>query len=251
YINNGFSNVSISPLTTENEIPTTGKQVPLKVVYNIDEGPQQRVAVVRIEGAQQISVPALIPLLNTAESQPLSPQNLAGDRDALITYYLDKGFDQVNVDVVDTPVKPAVQVDVAQNADHSNAPPSDSSTTEKLAAAQKNTHEILFRVQEGRQLFVRNILVTGLHYTRAGTIAKAITFHDGDPLSKTEMATTQRNLYDFALFSEVNIAVVNPVSTTPLHEEQNSSNASNPSNQFIPTLELPRTVLIQTTEASR
>ena len=92
YINNGFSDVSITPLTTEDEIPVSGKQVPLKVNYNINEGPQQRVASVQIEGAQQIPVPTLLSILNTAPGQPLSPQNLAGDRDALITYYLDKGY---------------------------------------------------------------------------------------------------------------------------------------------------------------
>ena len=37
----------------------------------------------------------LTPLLNTAPGQLLSPQNLAGDRDALLTDYLSRGFDQV------------------------------------------------------------------------------------------------------------------------------------------------------------
>ena len=237
YINNGFADVDVTPLTTENEIPNSGKQIPLKVTYNINEGPQQRVASVRIEGAKQIQIPSLLSILNTAPGQPLSPQNLAGDRDSLITYYLDKGFDQVNVDVMDTPVKPA---------------PAEASATDKSSVAQKNTHEILFRVQEGRQLFIRNILITGLHYTRPGTITKAITIHDGDPLSRTQMATTQRNLYDYALFSEVNMAVVNPVSTASLAADASTATPGNNSAaSTIPTIELPRTVLIQTTEASR
>ena len=248
YMNNGFADVAINPLTTEDEIPTSGKQVPLKVNFNIIEGPQQHVATVRIEGAQQISIPNLLSILNTAPGQPLSPQNLAGDRDALITYYLDKGFDQVNVDVVDTPL----QSDAVQQPAQGNTSTSEASAAEKSATAQNNSHEILFRIQEGRQIFIRNILVTGLHYTRPGTITKAITIKDGDPLSRTQMATTQRNLYDYALFSEVNMAVVNPVSIASFAADTNSAMpVNNSAAAAISTIELPRTVLIQTTEASR
>jgi outer membrane protein insertion porin family len=251
YVNNGFASVSISPLTTEAEIPAIGKQVPLKVVYEITEGPQQRIASVRIDGVQQLPIATLTPILNTRVGQPLSPQNLAGDRDALITYYLDKGFDQVNVDVVDTPVKPGLAVAASRIE---NQQPAEETKSNALSGKstphipQINTHEITFRVQEGRQLFVRNILVTGLHFTRPGTIAKAITFKAGDPLSKTEIARTQRSLYDFALFSEVNMAVVNPVSSASQAVEPNANIATD-SATLMP--ELPRTVLIQTTEANR
>ena len=65
------------------------------------------------------------------------------------------------------------------------------------------------------------------------------------------MATTQRNLYDFALFSEVNMAVVNPVSTASLAADANAAPENGTVSSAIPTIELPRTVLIQTTEASR
>lgn len=229
YQNNGFSNVLITPSTTEADIPDYGKQVPLKVVYNIDEGPIQRIASVTIEGAQQFKPGALTEMLNTAPGQPLSPQNLASDRDELISYYLDKGFAQVNVDVLDVPIKP----DVAA-ADAKPAP--------------ANTHQITFRIHEGHQLFVRNIQLTGLHYTRPATIARAITFKAGDPLSRTAMATTQKNLYDFALFSQVEMAVINP---TPTDYFSNTTVAEPDQPLYNPAFELPRTVLIQTTEANR
>jgi outer membrane protein assembly factor BamA len=41
-------------------------------------------------------------------------------------------------------------------------------------------------------------------------VARAITLHAGDPLNQTALADTQRNLYGFALFNEVNTAVQNP-----------------------------------------
>jgi outer membrane protein assembly factor BamA len=59
------------------------------------------------------------------------------------------------------------------------------------------------------QVFVRKVLLTGLHYTRPDTVAKAITLHPGDPLNETALMETQRNLYEFALFNEVDTAIEN------------------------------------------
>ena len=41
-------------------------------------------------------------------------------------------------------------------------------------------------------------------------MARAITLHPGDPLNETALLDTQRNLYEFALFNEVDTAVENP-----------------------------------------
>jgi outer membrane protein insertion porin family len=217
YHNNGFSQVKITPETnsaenlaaetgTTAENPASGAKAgkahgmaPLTVIYRIDESKQQRVSTVRIEGNEHVDASKLAPLLNTIPGQLLSPQNLAGDRDTLLTEYLSRGFEQVTVDV-------------AQQMDPAN----------------QNQVGVVFRVTEGQQIFVRNVLLTGLHYTRPDTVARAITLHPGDPLNETALMDTQRNLYEFALFNEVEAAVENP-----------SGGETN------------KTVLLQTTEARR
>jgi outer membrane protein assembly complex protein YaeT len=199
YKNNGFSKVKVTPETStpetgeadtsgptpneplNNSAATTTKTAPLTLVYRIVEGEQQRVGTVRIEGTGEADVKRLSLLLNTAPGQLVSPQNLAGDRDALLTDYLSRGFLKV-------------AVEVAQQPD-----PADAS---KL--------DVVFHINEGDQTFVRNVLLTGLHYTRPQTVAKAITLHPGDPLNETALIDTQRNLYEFALFNEVDTAVENP-----------------------------------------
>ena len=207
YQNNGFSKVKVTPETStpetvaaDNSTPDASGRpkkaiekaaeapalaanmtAPLTVTYHIDEGPQQRVGAVTIEGADHLKAAQLTPLLNTAAGQLLSPQNLAGDRDALVTSYLSHGFEHPHVDVSQTPdPQDATRVDVA------------------------------FHITEGDQVFVRKVLLSGLHYTRPQTVAKAITVHPGDPLDQTALADTQRNLYEFALFNEVDTAVENP-----------------------------------------
>src|SRR5579862_474403 len=184
YKNNGFPDVKVTPdvipggtQTPERGQATTG----IRVKYDIVEGKQERVTAVTIEGNDHVPTDALIPLMNTAAGQLLSAQNLAGDRDALRTNYLDHGFEQARVDVQEFPDK-------------------------------TNPYEVsvVFHIFEGPQTFVGKVLLSGLQYTRPDTVARAVAVHPGDTLNQTGLAQTQRNLYEYALFNEVNTAVENP-----------------------------------------
>jgi len=199
YRNNGFSNVKVVPETSTPETvaadisspsaPSTvpiaatvhARNAPLAIVYRITEGDQQRVGTVAIEGTQLNDTLRLFTLLNTTPGQLLSPGNLAGDRDDLLTDLFQHGYDHPQVDV-----------------------------TQKIESNDPTKIDVVFHVSEGEQVFVRKVLVTGLHYTRPETIAKAITVHPGDPLNQSALIDTQRSLYDFALFNEVDTAVENP-----------------------------------------
>jgi outer membrane protein assembly complex protein YaeT len=195
YRNNGFSKVKVTSETNAGEAsasatvkmespdikPKRSKTTPLMVLYRIEEGEQQRVGTVRLEGNEHVDAAKLTPQLNTVAGQLLSPEHLAGDRDTLLTDYLSRGFDQVRVEVVQQPE------------------PTDASKV-----------DVVFHITEGKQIFVRKVLVTGLHYTRPKTVAKAITLHPGDPLNQTALMETQSNLYNFALFNEIDMAVENP-----------------------------------------
>ena len=137
--------------------------------------------------------------MNTSPGQLLSPQNLAGDRDALLTDYLSRGFDQVQIEV-----------------------------EQQTQAADSTKVDVVFHIAEGQQIFVRKVLLTGLHYTRPDTVAHGITLLPGNPLNQSALGQTQRNLYEYALFNEVNTAVQNPNGAEPY-----------------------KTVLLQATEARR
>jgi outer membrane protein insertion porin family len=212
YQNNGFSHVKVTPEIQDEDgqshqaggkSSSHAKQVILNVVYHVNEGDQQRVHSVQLAGAERIELAKLNALLNTAAGQPLSPESLAGDREALLTYYLSRGFDQAQVDVTQA---------------------------EALIDGKKDPSQvdITFHIHEGEQVFLRRVLTTGLHYTRQQTIAHGITMKEGEPLDETALLDTQRNLYDLALFNEVNPVIENPTGQEPR-----------------------KTVLLQTTEARR
>jgi len=125
---------------------------PLVVTYHIDEGPQQRVGKVTLEGANQVDPTQLTLLLNTTAGQLMSPRNLAGDRDAILTSYLDRGFEKAQVDVTQQP-----ESAVADSSDPNETDP--------------NKTDVVFHISEGQQVFIRKVLTTGLHYTRPDTVA--------------------------------------------------------------------------------
>jgi len=105
------------------------------VIYRIEEGEQLRVGTVRIEGNEHVDAAKLAPELNTARAL-LSPRNLAGDRDTLLTDYLSRGFDHVRVECPSRLRQRCIQ--------------SGRGVPYHRRAAD----------------FVRKVLLTGLHYTR-------------------------------------------------------------------------------------
>ncbi len=200
YQNNGFPQVKVSAeildadsqdavsqrASQQGQLARGGKYVELDVIYHVEEGQQKRVHSVVVTGAQKLDTGPLAAMLNTAAGQPLSPESLAGDRDTLLTYYLSKGFDQSQVEL--------------------------SQTQEQGDPSQVN---VIFRVHEGEQVLLRQVLISGLHYTRPSTIEHGVTMQAGQPLDQTALLDTQRNLYDLALFNEVNPVIQNPTGEEP------------------------------------
>lgn len=183
YQANGFSDVKVTPKVIDLGREVRGREVraDLKVTYEIDEGPQQRIGKYRITGATPEQKAAFEPYLNTQVGQPYSASNLDGDRDTILTYFLSQGYG-------------GAEVNLSQQADPGN----------------KNLVDADMDITPGRRFFVRKVLVHGLHYTRPSVVNHRIALDAGDPLNETALLETQRKLYNLALFNEVNIASQNP-----------------------------------------
>ncbi|HWZ12315.1 MAG TPA: POTRA domain-containing protein [Acidobacteriaceae bacterium] len=178
YKANGFNHVNVTPKVADND---EGKIATIAVSYQIEEGSQDRFGTVTIVGAKQMKVDDLRALMNTMPNQPYSLSDLGGDRDAILTYYLSHGFSQAQLDVNQTP---------------------DPADPQKV--------DIELAITEGEQFFVRNLVESGLHYTRQEVVDKQVTIHPGDSLDQSAILETQRKLYNLALFNEVNTSIQNP-----------------------------------------
>jgi len=159
----------------------------LAIELAIKEGPQTRVAWVRIEGGYMLPSEQVLPLISTEEGQAFNELNLADDRDTILEKYFNHGFTNATVDVSYAPVAPS--------------------------ADELPRVGVTFFIQEGEQFFVNQVFLNGLHYTRAGVARREMRVQPGTPLSQREMLESQRRLYGLGLFNEVDTAIQNPEGT--------------------------------------
>ncbi len=156
------------------------------MTYTIVEGPQQKFGAVALNGVDASRMKEVRALMNSQPGQPFSLVTLSGDRDTVLEYYLSHGFD-------------LAKVDLRQEKDD----------------AGSDTTDVALNVTEGQQVFIDRVLLSGAEKTRPKVVQSQVLVHAGDPLDQTALLQTQRNLYNIALFNEVNAAVQNPQGNAP------------------------------------
>ena len=181
YQGNGFTSVRVTPEIRELGADPKSHERNLAVTYRIEEGVQQKVGSYAIGGVTPAQLVALKPKLSLQPGEPYSGASLASDRDAVLTYFLNLGYDHARVTLQQTP-----------------------------APGDPNRINVFIGVVPGDQIFIRNVIVTGLHYTHPGTVKRHILVKPGQPLDQSKILDTQRELYGLTLFNEVNTAVQNP-----------------------------------------
>ena len=189
YRANGFSNVKVTPTVTDTDDTKGGKPLKLALIhvtYAVAEGPQQTFGAVNLSGVDATRNEDVKKLLNTQSGQPFSLITLSGDRDAVLGYYVSRGFDQARVEI-----------------------------KQQIETADPTKTDVTLNVVEGQQVFINKVLLSGLNHTKQRIVDGQILVHAGDPLDQSALLQTQRNLYNLALFNEVVAAVQNPTGDAP------------------------------------
>ncbi len=189
YQANGFSQVKVTPTIKAIDTGPGGKPLKvsqLQVLFTVEEGPQQRFGKVELTGVAGAYRPEVVAMLSSRTGQPFSLNTLSNDRDAILGYYLAHGFDHA-------------RVEITEHVDPSNAARTD----------------VELQVIPGQQVKVQNVLLSGVVHTRVKDVLNQIRVHAGDPLDQAALLETQRNLYNMALFSEVNAVAQNPMGDSP------------------------------------
>lgn len=177
YKSNGFEQVKVTSNVQDNY---QGSENQIAVALHIEEGPQTIVKEIHVVG--NASVPQdQFPPLYTAKGQPFSESNIATDREILLNFYFNRGFPDTTFEA-----------------------------SAKPSAGAPNFVDVTFTIHEGKQVFIRNVLVSGLHYTKPFVVNRELQMSAGDPLSQIDMLQTQQQLYDLGIFSQVDTAVQNP-----------------------------------------
>jgi len=178
YRNNGFLQVNAYAEVQDNY---RGRNGHMQVIVHIVEGPQTLVKDLNIEGATTFAGMALQNLLSNVPGQPFSDANMVADQDAIVNFYFNRGFPEVTMTYAAQPVP-----------------------------GEPNRMAVTYTIHEGERVYVNQVLVSGLYYTRPSVVDRQIVPHPGDPLSQADMLKTQSRLYDLGIFNSVDVAVQNP-----------------------------------------
>jgi outer membrane protein assembly complex protein YaeT len=183
YRANGFEQIKITSNVSDDY---NGHENDLGLIISVDEGPQTLVGEFHVEGNQAFSETQLAAYINTAVGQPFSEFNIAQDRDNLLNYYFNHGFPSAGFEAAAKPMP-----------------------------GEPNRMDVTFKIHEGEQVFVDNVFVSGLNFTRPFIVQRELQVKSGDPLSQIDILQTQQRLYDLTIFSQVGTAVQNPNGNEP------------------------------------
>jgi outer membrane protein insertion porin family len=182
YVSNGFREAKIQTKVDDNY---HGADNHIAVHIQIEEGPQTLVGTFHIVGNKKIDAKAF-PEFKTIDGQPYSEENLANDRQSILSYYFNHGFSNATLEI-----------------------------TTKPSADQPYREDVTYAIQEGEQFFVNKVMVGGLDHTRDYVVQREIQVAAGQPLSQGDLLDTQSKLYDLGIFSQVDTAVQNPEGSDP------------------------------------
>ena len=183
YRANGFQQIKITSTVIDDY---KGHENDLGLTISVDEGPQTLVGAFHVEGNQAFPESQLASYINTAAGQPFSEFNIAQDRDNLLNYYFNHGFPRASFEAAAKPM-----------------------------SGESNRMDVTFKIHEGEQVFVDQVFVSGLNFTKPSIVQRELQVKSGDPLSQIDMLQTQQRLYDLSIFSQVGTAVQNPNGNEP------------------------------------
>ncbi len=177
YASNGFRDAKV---TSAVETDYKGKIKDLGVTFHIAQGPQWRVASLRIVGTARLDLSYVESRLSAAVGQPYADPLVASDRNVILEYYYDHGFPSAAFAVATTP------------------------------GPDPATVNLTYHITEGPREFVRDVVISGLHRTRPSLVQQRIHLANGEPLSLSKINDEARRLTNLGIFSSVNTALQDP-----------------------------------------
>lgn len=182
YLSNGFRDAQVTA-TVDDQY--RGKKNNLFVTFHVVEGVQTFILSLKIDGNHAITTATLLGVTGSTPGQPYSESSVTSDRNNILALYYNDGF-------------PAASF-------HEDTVPGD----------KPNEMQLVYHITEGDRVDVAKVLLTGYQYTRPGIIARQVDIKAGGPLRESDVATTQRQLYNLGVFDRVQIAPQNPAGTDP------------------------------------
>src|SRR5262245_55522654 len=155
----------------------------MDVVFVINEGPQDKVESLRIEG-NTISQDQFAPDgLRIAPDQPFSQKNVDDDRNKIMAWYLDHGY---------------LTATLRETADPS--------------ASNPNRFNVVYSIQEGPQVHTNDLVIVGRNHSQQRVIEREIAaVRPLVPLTERNLLASESRLYTPGIFDWAEVETRRPV----------------------------------------
>ena len=166
YKSEGFSSVKVTP-----QVINHGGDI--GVTFRVDEGPEDTVESLRIEGNETRSMSQLAPSgLKVVEGQAYSQKRVDDDRSTILANYLTNGYLNASF--------------------RATAAPVDKHHPHQLV--------VVYRVTEGPQVHIARVDTLGLRHTKQSVINRAVPLETEQPLREDQMLISENELYNLGIF---------------------------------------------------
>ncbi|MGH7885650.1 MAG: outer membrane protein assembly factor BamA [Thermodesulfobacteriota bacterium] len=168
YLDEGYIDVKVS----QPEVAYNDEIEGYEVVFKIEEGPQFKVSDIIFSGDIISDESELSSVLGLKPNNVFSTFTLQSDIAALTTFYGDKGYAFADVN-------PDVQLD-----------------------RSNNTVSIDFQFEKGKEVFIRNIDITGNARTRDKVIRRTLSLREEKPYSSSKFQSAKRQVSRLGFFED-------------------------------------------------
>ncbi|HEX2665265.1 MAG TPA: POTRA domain-containing protein [Candidatus Acidoferrum sp.] len=215
YQANGFLDARVIPWVEDNY---KGREGDLFISFTVEEGKQTRVASLSIEGIHAFKEEELLGVVGSTPGQPYSDFGVSTDRDNILALYFNEGFPEATFTATAEPAPATAADDEASPASRHGSPAGaekkePSKKEVKPPVEQADEVRLVYRIQEGPQIRVRRVLISGYEHTRPGVIRREVRIKPEQPLREGDVVESQRRLYNLGVFNRVTIEPQNPNGT--------------------------------------
>jgi outer membrane protein assembly factor BamA len=173
YRRRGFREAKVSAAVTSR----TGAAEPLiDVRFTVVEGSRLTIGAFTFEGNQVLPATTLRAAVQSRPGAPYYQPQINADRDAILSLYLDRGYQLASVGATAQPVAGSSQVD------------------------------LLFQIQEGPRMVIDRVLVVGNQRIDALAIERQTGLTSGMPVSPQVLADARRRLAAMGLFRRAQVS---------------------------------------------
>jgi outer membrane protein assembly factor BamA len=162
----GYSSVKITP-------QVLNQSGDIAITFRVDEGPQDTVEALRIEGNNTQSTKQLAPNgLKVSEGQAYSQKRVDDDRGAILAHYLTTGYLNASFRAKVSPVD------------------------------KQHPHELVveYHIVEGPQVRIAQLDTLGRRHTQPSVISRAVQMRREDALREDQMLISENELYNLGIF---------------------------------------------------